>query len=84
MKKKDLVFALLAVIILLVAGYVAYTQLLPKPTSASAGVEVEIIGNITAKLDASGLARLNDRARVNDYNTAVDFSGLGNKAPFGL
>ena len=82
MKKKDLIYALLAVVILLVAGYLGYSQLKPK-SAASSVVVVEKVGIIPAHLDANGLARLNDRNMTTDYNTAVDFSGLGNKAPFG-
>jgi hypothetical protein len=83
MKQKDIVYLLLAVVILLVAGYIGYTQLIPKKTSSSSTVEVEKIGVIPSQLDAAGLASLSDTARARDFSSPVDFGGLGNKAPFG-
>lgn len=83
MKKKDLMYLVVAVVILLVAGYLAYTQLMPKKTTASEGVQVEKIGEIPAQLDAEGLARVSNPAKVVDFNSPVDLSGLGNPSPFG-
>ena len=84
MKQKDVVYLVLAVAIFLVAGYVGYTQLIPKKSNtASAGVEVAKIGLVPSVMDSAGLARLNDAAKVTDYNAPVDLSGLGNTAPFG-
>ena len=84
MKKKDLVYLLVAVVILLAAGYLAYTQLLPKShTSAATGVQVEKVGVIPSDMDSAGLAAINDPDKVTDFNSPVDLSGLGNAAPFG-
>jgi hypothetical protein len=83
MKQKDLVYLLLAVVIFLVAGYVGYTQLVPKKTGASSVVQVEKIGLIPAEMDQAGLTALNDPTRVKDYSSPVDLGGLGNTAPFG-
>lgn len=82
MKKKDLVYLLLAVAILLVAGYIGYTQLLPNKTATNV-VEVEIIGPIPDRLDAAGLAALGDPSKAQDFNSPVDLTGLGNTAVFG-
>ncbi len=82
MKKKDLFYLLLAVVILLGTGYVGYTQLLPKKASSSV-VEVEKIGVIPSQLDGAGLAALNDPSKVQDFNSPVDLTGLGNTAVFG-
>jgi len=82
MKKKDLVYLLLAVGILLGAGYLGYTQLLPKK-AASSVVQVEKIGAIPDHLDSAGLAAINDSTKVQDFNSPVDLTGLGNAAVFG-
>jgi hypothetical protein len=81
-KKKDLTYLLLAVGILLVAGYLGYTQLAPKKTGPVT-VEVEKIGAIPSEMDSDGLARIGDTDKVIDYNSPVDLTGLGNRAPFG-
>jgi hypothetical protein len=82
MKQKEIVYLVLAVVILLVAGYVGYTQLAPKK-AASKTVEVEKVGVIPRDLDAEGLARIQDTTKVTDYNSPVDLTGLGNQAVFG-
>jgi hypothetical protein len=81
-KQKDIIFTILAVVILLVAGYIGYTQLVPKK-NANATLQVEKVGAIPAEMDSGGLAWLNNKSQVIDYNSKVDLSGLGNKAPFG-
>lgn len=85
MKKKDVIFAILAVVILLVAGYIAYTQLMPKKSAAAQSkvVMVEVIGPIPSSLNEQGLAILTDPKQVVNFNSPVDFTGLGNAAPFG-
>lgn len=82
MKQKDIVYLVLAVVILLAAGYVGYTQLMPKKASSKV-VEVEKIGKIPSELDTSGLATLNDPTKVRDFNSPVDLTNLNNKAIFG-
>lgn len=83
MKQKDVVFALLAVVILMAAIYLGYTQLAPKKSAASEGVQVEVIGIIPGELDPKGMAAINDAAKTVNYNPPVDLSGLNNPAPFG-
>jgi len=82
MKKKDLVYLLLAVAILLTAGYIGYTQLLPQKTTTNV-VEVEKIGPIPDQMDSAGLAAIGDPSKVQDYNSPVDLTDLGNAAIFG-
>ena len=82
MKQKDLVYLLLAVTIFLVAGYVGYTQLLPKKT-ANVGVTVEKVGIIPDSFDQTALSTLGDQTKVVDFSTPLDFTGLDNTAPFG-
>jgi hypothetical protein len=82
MKQRDVVYLVLAVIILLGAGYIGYTQLVPKKSSAS-GVQVETVGVIPSTLDEAGMNLLKDPQKVQDFNSPVDLSGLGNGAIFG-
>lgn len=82
MKKKDLTYLLLAVGILLVAGYLGYTQLAPKKSGPTT-IRVEKIGVIPGQLDVVGLAEISDRTKVVDFNSPVDLTSLNNRSPFG-
>jgi hypothetical protein len=82
-KKKDLVFLLIAVCILLVAGYLVYSQLLPKKSGASSSsVTVETVGSIPSSIDSSGLNQMT-QPTMRDFNDPLDYSGLNNTEPFG-
>jgi hypothetical protein len=86
MKQRDLVYLLLAATIFIAAGYVAYTQLMPKSSTKQDGVEIERVGAIPAALDGAGLQALQGKDgahKTQDYNPVMDLSGLGNKQPFG-
>lgn len=82
MKKKDMVYLLLAVGIFLTAGYLGYVQLFPK-TSNNNVVQVETVGPIPDKLDGSVLATLKDTSKVQNFNSPVDLNGLNNADIFG-
>jgi hypothetical protein len=82
MKQKDLVYLVLAVIILLVAGYVVYANLVPKSTTDN-GVEVDRIGDISSEVNKEGILLLTDKTKAKDFSSPVEFSGLNNTAPFG-
>jgi hypothetical protein len=81
-KQKDIVYLLLAVVILLVAGYVGYTQLVPQKASSKT-VEVEKVGVIPETLGEDGMKALSDVTKVRDYSSPVDLTNLNNKAVFG-
>lgn len=84
MKKKDLVYAILAAIILVVAGVVAVTQLAPKKTAKSSASEVEIVRPISGTMDQSALGKVLDSTKARDYGTIFDLTvGLNNTSPFG-
>ena len=84
MKKKDVTYLVLTVIILLGAGYLAYTQLFKSKTAAaSAGTQVEVIGSIPTAVDPDAISQLTDPTKTTDFTPAVDLSGLGNTVPFG-
>jgi hypothetical protein len=85
LKTKDLVMILVAAGIFLVCVYVGYTQLVPKKSSSSGSqtVQVEVIGSIPSSMDASGVSALNDTTKVQDFDTPINLTGLGNSSPFG-
>ena len=83
MKTKDLILLLVAAAIFLVCGYVGYTQLVPKKAGAGKAVQVEVIGSIPAQMDASGMSWINDPSKVQDDDTPINLTALGNAAPFG-
>ena len=83
MKTKDLMLLILAVLILLVSGYVGYTQLTGKKSGAAKVVQVEVIGTIPSQLDQSGMSYLDNSSKVSDYTTPISLSGLNNAEPFG-
>ncbi len=84
MKTKDLMALIVAVIIFLVAGYLAYTQLLPKKATQTQGTQVEVVGPITADFDSNALSTLSDATKTRDYSVPLDLTtGLNNQAVFG-
>jgi hypothetical protein len=83
MKQKDIMMLVVAVAILLGAGYLAYTQLLPKKSAGPKQVQVEKVGIIPTEMDQTGKGMLSDSAHVHDFDSPVDLTGLGNPVPFG-
>lgn len=83
MKKKDMMYLVLAVVIFLVAGYIGYTQLFAKKASTSTGVTVEVVGPLPGSFDDNALSQMNDATKNRDFSSPVDLSGLNNQAPFG-
>jgi hypothetical protein len=85
MKRKDMIYLIATVAIVLVAGYVGYTQLLaPKKTAASGTSMVDVIGVIPSSFDQMSVDSLNDSSKTQDFVPAIDLStGLGTSAPFG-
>jgi len=83
-KKKDVMYLALAVVIFLAAGYLGYTQLLGKKAPiSSTGVSVEVVGPLPDSFDDGVLTQMTDRTKNRDFNSPVDLSGLNNTAPFG-
>lgn len=84
MKTKDLISLVVAVVILLVAGYIVLTQLMPKPQGSANGVEVEVVGEIKPNFDEQALTLLSDAEKTRDFSVPVDLTtGLNNTAVFG-
>ncbi|MDF2461562.1 MAG: hypothetical protein K0S68_965 [Candidatus Saccharibacteria bacterium] len=82
MKTKDVVLLLVAVVILLGAGYLGYTQLMPKSADKKT-TEVDVIGKIPSGFNDEAMAQLTDDSKVVNFNSPVDLTGLGNTKPFG-
>jgi flagellar basal body-associated protein FliL len=83
MKRRDVVLLVLAMIIFVVAGYLAVANLLPKQT-AKKTVKVEVVGSIPSELDSTSLTSLTDTTKSKDFTVPIDLStGLGNQAVFG-
>jgi hypothetical protein len=87
MKKKDLIALVIAVAILLVAGYLVYTQLIPQKSGGAGqadGVKVEVVGSIAGDFDQTALTTLDDATKVRNFAVNIDLTtGLGNQAVFG-
>ena len=84
MKTKDLVALIVAAVIFLAAGYIVYTQLLPKKAAASDGVKVEVVGTISPDFNADALSVLSDSSKTHDYSVPLDLTvGLNNQSVFG-
>jgi hypothetical protein len=84
MKSKDVMYMLLAVVILMVAGYLAYTQLAPKKSAGQQGATVEVVGPISADFDSVAMADLTNPDKARDFSVPIDLSnGLSNQAIFG-
>jgi hypothetical protein len=83
-KKKDLVFLVVAVCILLVAGYLVYSQLLPKKASTTSAMSetVETVGVIPNSIDTNGLSQMT-QSNMQDFNSIPQYDGLNNTEPFG-
>ncbi|MDB5179067.1 MAG: hypothetical protein JWN01_1010 [Patescibacteria group bacterium] len=83
MKSKDIMYMLLAVGILLVAGYLGYTQLVPQNKKAAIP-QVEVVGVVSENFDSAALAKVTDGSKVRDFGVSLDLTtGLNNPAPFG-
>ena len=85
MKKKDLIYLFAAVIILLVAGYLAYTQVFAaKSNAAKKEVTTEVVGEIKPNFNPAALSVITDATINRDYAVEIDIkAGVNNAAVFG-
>ncbi len=84
MKTKDMVYLVLAVAILLGAGFLAYTQVIAPKSAKSKVVTAEVVGAISPDFDAAAITMLNNPDKVRDYNVDIDIhSGVNNASIFG-
>lgn len=86
MKTKDIIGAVVAAILLVVVGYLAFSYLVPSsPKSAGKSVQkVEVVGVIRAGLNDENLKSLKDKDKNIDFTVNLDLnSDLGNSSVFG-
>ena len=84
MKKKDIVYLLVAVVIFLVVGYVGLSQFGSPSSTKSKGVVVEVVDPISPNFDQNAMNKLRDTSQFHDFAVPVDLTtGLGNPAPIG-
>lgn len=81
MKTKDIIFLVLAGIILVVAGTISF-GILTKNSSKPRQATVEIIEAIKPGFDNQSLQAISDMGKARDFSTPIDLSGLGNANPF--
>lgn len=86
MKRKELVQLVVAIVILVAAGSLIFSQLTPKKSlqSKSSVPTIEVITPIAPNYDQNALSTLTDTSKNRDFYQQPDLSsGLGNSAPFG-
>lgn len=81
-QKKDLLYIILATLILVVVFVLGYKQL--NPSSGSAGVTVEVVQPIGNSFNTQALDHLRDESKSKDFVVPVDLgTGVGTTTPFG-
>ncbi len=84
MKRKDVTYLIITVVILAATGIMAYFFLFPqKSTGTGAKSSYEVITPIDATLTGDKLNRILDSTKLKDFSVPVDLKGLGNTTPFG-
>ena len=84
MKRKDVTYLIITVVILAATGIMAYLFLFPQKSSTTgAKSSFEVITPIDATLTGDKLNRLLDSTKLKDFNVPADLKGLGNTTPFG-
>lgn len=82
-KKKDLLYIVLTVIILLAVFILGYNQL-NSSGGSSAGVTVEVVQPIGGTFNASSLEHLRDDTKSKNFVVPIDLgTGVGTTTPFG-
>lgn len=82
-QKKDLLYIILSVIILMAVFILGYKQLNPAG-GVNAGVSVEVVAPVGATLNAQALDQLRDDKKSKNFVVPIDLgSGVGTTTPFG-
>jgi hypothetical protein len=82
MKQKDIVYLVLAAVILSAAGFLGFSAL--KPKGGGKTVTVEVVTPLTDSFNQDGLNALQDRSKAVDFYIRPDLTtGLNNPQPFG-
>lgn len=81
-QRKDLLYIVLTVVILVAIVIVGYKQL--NTASSSAGVTVEVVAPIGASFNADALDHIQDEEKAKNFVVPIDLgSGVGTTTPFG-
>lgn len=82
-QKKDLLYIMLTVIILLAVFILGYKQL-NSAGGGTTGVNVEVVQPVGASFNASTLDHIRDDKKSKDFVVPIDLgSGIGTTTPFG-
>lgn len=82
-QKKDLLYIVLTVIILVAVFVLGYKQLNPAG-GASAGVTVEVVQPVGASFNAAALEHIRDDKKSKNFVVPIDLgTGVGTTTPFG-
>ena len=83
MKKKDIIYIVVAVAVLAIAGLFLYSKSSAGKGAASKTATAEVIDPISSTFDATALRQLQDPSVAQNFAVKIDLSGLGNSSPFG-
>lgn len=83
MKKKDIIYIVVAVAVLAIAGLFLYSKSSAGKSAASKTTTVEVVDPISSTFDAKAVAQLQDPTVAQNFAVKIDLSGLGNTSPFG-
>ncbi len=81
MKKKDVIYLSITLVILLGTIFILLGKnLLGSKSSAQ---QIEVVDPIDSHYNTAVITRLNDDSALKDFTVKADFSGLGNQNLFG-
>ena len=81
-QKKDLLYIIVTVVILVIVFILGYKQL--NPANGQAGVTVEVVAPVGASFNAQALDHLRDENKSKNFVVPIDLgTGVGTSTPFG-
>ncbi len=83
MKSKDLLYLSIAIVLFVVTGILAVSQLGIGKSLFSREATVEVVAPISSELNQNVLTALTDGVQTRDFTPPIDLqNGLGNPRPF--
>ncbi|HVE81188.1 MAG TPA: hypothetical protein VNA68_03595 [Candidatus Dormibacteraeota bacterium] len=83
MKRKEMIQLVVAITILLAAGYLIFTMLVPRKAANQKGLTYEKVTPINPDFNEEALRSLTDSSLSRDFYAPPDLkSGVGNSQPF--
>lgn len=81
-QKKDLVYIIITVVILVLVAILGYNQL--NSSGGQTGVTVEVVQPVGATFNAAALDHLRDESKSKNFVVPIDLgTGVGTTTPFG-